>query len=140
MTELVLVLRFFVIALIYAILFRLIGIMIFELKNPKKSSPESEEFAIQVVNPGKNEKLAVGTVFPIRDHLTIGRKNGNMLKLSDIYVSGNHAVLFLYEGNLYLRDLGSKNGTECNRKRIEEDTLLDVEDEIRIGKLVLKVI
>lgn len=50
----------------------------------------------------------------------VGRKTGVSMKLQFRTVSGNHAALWVESGALYLRDLGSTNGTYINGNRIEE--------------------
>ena len=45
----------------------------------------------------------------------IGRsKQADITVSNDKFISGEHAVLKIKEGNLYLEDLGSKNGTLIN--------------------------
>lgn len=57
----------------------------------------------------------------------------------DPLVSRSHAeILRDRRGNLYIRDLGSANGTFVNRRQIDEVGLAD-RDQIRIGSTVLEV-
>lgn len=138
MTGITLVLRFVVITLIYIILFRLIRIMILELRKiPEKSKIK---YAVEVVSSPKVASFNKGTIFPIREQLTIGRKKNNMIIINDPFISASHAVLFVIDGELFLKDLGSTNGTNHNNVKVTEDTKLDIGDIIKIGKLVLKVI
>jgi len=46
--------------------------------------------------------------------VTIGRLSGNDLVLSDPTVSGRHARIVFAEGEVFIEDLGSQNGTYLN--------------------------
>lgn len=138
MTGLTLILRFVVIALIYIILFRLIRIMIIELKTPEKE--KNIEYALEVIGLSRTAGFHVGTIFPIREELTIGRKKNNMIIVNDPYVSAYHARIFMEGGELYLKDMGSTNGTRFNGKVVKEEIQLNIGDIIKIGGLDLKVI
>jgi ABC transport system ATP-binding/permease protein len=50
----------------------------------------------------------------IRDEITIGRQEGNTIRLSEQNVSRRHARLVRRQGDLMLEDLSSYNGTKLN--------------------------
>jgi pSer/pThr/pTyr-binding forkhead associated (FHA) protein len=52
-------------------------------------------------------------------------------------VSRNHAVILRRDDAISMRDLGSLNGTYVNRRRIEQDEVLEDGDELQIGKFRL---
>lgn len=60
-------------------------------------------------------------------------------KISDAAVSGMHCQVEIQNGSYYLVDIGSKNGTLLNGKRLEVNQYypLNHGDEIRIGNTVL---
>jgi pSer/pThr/pTyr-binding forkhead associated (FHA) protein len=62
----------------------------------------------------------------------IGRHASNDLQLSSRTVSNFHAELLEENGELFLRDLGSTNGTRVNDERIERSRVSSG-DRIRIG-------
>jgi len=73
-----------------------------------------------------------------RGNITIGRKSGEV-PLSDIEVSRRHAVIEVFGRRmLFLRDLGSTNGTYHNGRRISV-ARLRTGDTIGIGRSVLKL-
>jgi EAL domain-containing protein (putative c-di-GMP-specific phosphodiesterase class I) len=59
----------------------------------------------------------------------VGRKTGVSLKLQFRTVSGNHAAMWVESGSLYLRDLGSTNGTYINGNRIEKGATCKISEE-----------
>jgi pSer/pThr/pTyr-binding forkhead associated (FHA) protein len=54
-----------------------------------------------------------------------------------VTVSRKHAVLIERDGDLYIEDQGSLNGTYLNRRRIESAAKLENGDELQIGKYKL---
>ena len=81
------------------------------------------------------------TVVPlIRDEITIGRKEGNTIRLTERNVSRRHARILRNNGEVQIEDLGSYNGIRVNNARIAERVSLRVSDQAQIGdyKLYLK--
>ncbi len=71
----------------------------------------------------------------------VGRKSGVSLKLQYRTVSGNHASLWVEDGALYLRDLGSTNGSYVNGTRVEKErsVRLNEEDLIHFAEAPFRV-
>ena len=67
--------------------------------------------------------------------LTIGRKPGNTLQITDTSISGTHAEIRVEGGAVLLRDLGSTNGTRVGAQRLMEkvDQRLASGDTIHFG-------
>jgi pSer/pThr/pTyr-binding forkhead associated (FHA) protein len=83
------------------------------------------------------------TVVPLkRDEITIGRKEGNTIRLTERNVSRRHARILHnnHNGEVHIEDLGSYNGIRVNNARIAERVSLRVSDQVQIGdyKLYLK--
>lgn len=57
----------------------------------------------------------------------------------DGYVSGTHCKFELVEGDLFLTDLESSNGTKVNGVKITEKTKVTEKDVVRIGKMEYRV-
>ncbi len=82
---------------------------------------------------------AIGEKIPLTQHrVVIGRESDVEICLDDSMVSRRHAELVIGpDGRSVIRDLGSRNGTFCNERRITEEVLHDG-DLIRIGGSALK--
>ncbi len=94
----------------------------------------AEKGAALVIGSGGGR---VGESFPLeRDRMTIGRRPDSDVFLDDVTVSRDHALLVRRNGEFYLDDLGSLNGTYVNRRRIESHRLADG-DELQVGKYKL---
>jgi len=74
------------------------------------------------------------TVVPVvRDEITIGRQDGNTIKLTERNVSRRHARIFKGESALLIEDLGSYTGVRINGDKIEGPTEVKEGDLIEIG-------
>jgi len=74
------------------------------------------------------------TVVPfVRDEITIGRQEGNTIRLTERNVSRRHARLVRQNGHVVVEDLGSYNGVLLNGERIAEPAHLRDGDLIQIG-------
>ncbi len=85
------------------------------------------------------------TVVPlVRDEITIGRKEGNTIRLTDRNVSRRHAKLRKVaqngSGEGYLvEDLKSYNGVKVNGRRVGGEIVLKAGDQITIGDYQLAI-
>ena len=74
------------------------------------------------------------TVVPLaRDEITIGRLEGNTIRLTERNVSRRHARLVRQNGALYIEDLSSFTGVRVNGAKIGSATPLREGDEVQIG-------
>ncbi|MFH2009433.1 MAG: FHA domain-containing protein [bacterium] len=78
------------------------------------------------------------TVVPlIRDEITIGRKEGNTIRLTERNVSRRHAKITRQNGQVVLEDLNSYNGIKVNGSRISGQAAVGEGDRIQIGDYML---
>jgi len=78
-----------------------------------------------------------GRTIPLRDHEAMIGREGEALRLSDSTVSRRHARLSRQDGQWFIEDLGSANGTFVNSARISRPARLHVGDQIRCGQTLL---
>jgi eukaryotic-like serine/threonine-protein kinase len=80
----------------------------------------------------------VGQTFTLhQDETSIGRTQGNDIILPDPTVSRRHARLSFHNGQWYLEDLNSSNGSFVNGVRIYRPAPLMDGDELRLGDEVI---
>ena len=80
------------------------------------------------------------TVVPfIRQEITIGRQEGNTIRLTERNVSRHHARLLRQNGAIMVEDLGSYNGVRVNGERIEGVAPLRGGDRVQIGDYQLAI-
>ena len=74
------------------------------------------------------------TVVPLlRDEISIGRQEGNTIRLTERNVSRSHARLLSRNGCYIVEDLGSYNGVTVNGERIDARAELAAGDQLGIG-------
>lgn len=73
------------------------------------------------------------------DEMTIGRAAGCAVSIDDPLVSQLHARLFRRDGQYFIEDLGSTNGTFVNRKRVGGPVPVAPNDRISVGDTVVEI-
>jgi hypothetical protein len=154
MSEAVLtVLKFCFLALLYLFLYRVVRLTLRELRAPaltaepagaptvapprRERSPEPRAaMRLRILEPASRR----GETHTIDREVTVGRGGGCALVLNDdTYVSQLHARLFQQNGEGYVEDLGSTNGTYVNGKQIKGVTRLKRGDQVQFGQTVAEV-
>jgi pSer/pThr/pTyr-binding forkhead associated (FHA) protein len=154
MSEAVLtVLKFCFLALLYLFLYRVVRLTLRELRAPaltpepagvptaapprRERRPEPRAaLRLRILEPASRR----GETHTIDREVTVGRGGGCALVLNDdTYVSQLHARLFPQNGEGYVEDLGSTNGTYVNGKQIKGVTRLKRGDRVQFGQTVAEV-
>ena len=99
---------------------------------------------LRVIEPAarKGQAFDLG---PENAELTVGRAAGCQVRVDDTYASQLHARIFRKDGELFVEDLGSTNGTYLNRRgtqnkeKVAGPLALRLGDRLMIGKTVLEV-
>ncbi|MGH9023139.1 MAG: FHA domain-containing protein [Acidimicrobiia bacterium] len=103
----------------------------------RRSRSPRAELRLRVLEPAS----ARGQTFPLGEEVTIGRAPGCSVALAaDSFVSALHARVFLREGEAFVEDLGSTNGTYLNRDRLSGALPLRAGDRLQVGHTVLEVV
>lgn len=157
MSEAVLtVLKFCFLALLYLFLYRVVRLTLRELRAPavtaeppaavpaapaprrdrRRAEPRGA-LRMRIVEPAARR----GETHAIDREVTVGRGGGCALVLNDdAYVSQLHARLFQQNGEGYVEDLGSTNGTYVNGRPINGVTRLKRGDQVQFGQTVAEVV
>jgi FHA domain len=71
--------------------------------------------------------------------ILIGRADDSTLVLDDDYASTRHARISFSDGDWFVEDLGSTNGTYLDRAKVTGPTRVPIGVPIRIGKTVIEL-
>jgi hypothetical protein len=85
-----------------------------------------------------HEGAKTGTI-RLQEPLQVGRADACQIKLGDTYISQFHARLFPRDGNWYVEDLGSTNGTYLNQRKLNGPSEVHAGDVVRLGKTTLEL-
>src|SRR6267143_4665330 len=80
------------------------------------------------------------TVIPVvRDEITIGRNDGNMVRLTEKNVSRQHGRLVRDQGHFYIEDLNSFTGIRVTGEKVKGKHLVREGDLIQISEYDLSL-
>ncbi|HET8730811.1 MAG TPA: FHA domain-containing protein [Moraxellaceae bacterium] len=125
--------------------FHLIDVQIVDpSKGPAPALPEAIKRELEKpALPQWQVKAMTGTIsgkmFLVDGTKIIGRDAGCDIVISGAHVSRRHAELTMRGGKLWVKDLGSSNGTFVNGKRTEEVQLRNG-DEVKFDAMTFKVV
>jgi len=86
-----------------------------------------------------NHSALANRMFALKSEMVVGRSKECDITLAAAHLSRRHAMLLVKNGLLYVKDLGSSNGTYVNGKRIVE-ARVKRGDELRFDSLSFGVI
>jgi len=158
--QLLTLLKFCLLALIYLFFFRVLRAVWAEITPPKVvAAPVSRARAPKPVKSGKapppasrpsrpepTGNLVVlepaelrGRTYSLGAEITVGRAPGCSVMVDDTFVSQVHARVFQREGNYLVEDLGSTNGTYLNKKKLSGTMMMHRGDRLQVGNTVLEL-
>jgi len=147
-----LALRLLAVAVLYAFLAAAIVVIWREIRStaegaappePAGTSPERDRAAwlrgLPDAEIAENDGISprAGAVFALASPVTVGRAPDNGIVLSDECVSQHHARFERHDGEWWLCDLGSRNGTLLNGIPITRPAPMADGDVITFGQLML---
>jgi len=139
------VLKYCFLALVYLFLFRVVQVVIRELRAPgadaagdgRRDRRVRRDVRLRIVEPMAHE----GELYPLGEEITVGRGGGCGIVLpDDSYVSTVHARLFRRGNDVFVEDLGSRNGTFLNGDPVGAATRLRRGDRVQFGQTVAEVV
>jgi CheY-like chemotaxis protein len=102
--------------------------------------PEVQLHSLGVESLGVDEASAWTSPEPIRHFpCVIGRHPECGCRVADPLVSRRHCVLTVRDGQVWVEDLGSRNGTRLNGEVLQGPLPLDDGDELEVGHLAFQV-
>jgi FHA domain len=145
------ILKFCLLALLYLFLARVVWTVVSEfraapaaaapppppvpVKAKPKATPPRRSWRLLVVEPPATS----GRTFDVDGEITIGRAPGCGVSIpDDTFVSNVHARVFERDGDVFVEDLGSTNGTLINGAALTATVKLRKGDRIQAGQTVLE--
>lgn len=103
---------------------------------PRAESWPDSSLNLSVVEPAEHR----GRTFPLSEEVTVGRSPGCGVALpDDSFTSSLHARLWRQDGQVWVEDLGSTNGTYLNRRKLTAPARLSRGDRLQVGHTVMEV-
>jgi len=140
------VLKFCFLALLYLFLWRVVRVVVGEFRAPEAAAEGGEPrrerrsrrgVRLQILEPPAQQ----GELYSLGDELTVGRGGGcGIVIVDDHYVSTVHARLFRRGDEVFVEDLGSRNGTYLNGSPVSGVTRLRRGDRVQFGQTLAEVV
>lgn len=83
--------------------------------------------------------VPTGEEHPLLPLTSLGRAPTNSIVINDTFASSEHAVVLLHEGQWWLEDRNSRNGTILNEEPITGPTIITTGDIISIGQMSFRI-
>ena len=126
--------KYIFIIIIYMFIFSIIRLIYLDIKN------------IGIVDNGVGAYLKLinridSVPYNLKEHyilgeeFTLGRSKDNSLVIKDPYISKNHFLIGEDEGEYYIEDLKSSNGTYVNGEVLSDVRELKNNDRIKVGNI-----
>jgi pSer/pThr/pTyr-binding forkhead associated (FHA) protein len=103
-------------------------------RRAQRTSRRTPSHVLVSEGPLKGTTITLG-----QNSVLIGRNPESTLVLDDDYASGRHARIYPENGEWYVEDLGSTNGTFAGDQRLTAPQKLQVGSTLRIGTTVLEL-
>jgi pSer/pThr/pTyr-binding forkhead associated (FHA) protein len=148
--QLLTILKLCLLALLYLFFLRVLRAVWTEIRGPKvvEASPRrAQREAKRVERRSAPVQLTIveptalkGRRYPLADELTVGRAAGCQVTIDDTYASQLHARVFARDGQLFVEDLGSTNGTYLNRNKVQGPQVMRRGDRLQVGNTVMELV
>jgi pSer/pThr/pTyr-binding forkhead associated (FHA) protein len=84
-------------------------------------------------------KVRKGSAYQITNDLNLGRATSCAIGLpDDTFASQLHARVYVRDGEVWVEDLGSTNGTHVNGARISAPQMMAVGDRLQVGSTIFE--
>lgn len=127
------------IAVLYLFLLRAFAALWRAMRTEEAAAARPSGLAFLVVQRSHGGGPRVGDRLPLRAVSTIGRDAGNDVVVNDEAASARHATLSFNDGEWWIEDLGSTNGTLLNGVRVADRERMWYGDELEIGRIALRL-
>lgn len=125
--------RLLFVALLYLFLFAIMRTGVNQVSGANKKGK------VWHVEVEKGPRELRGLDIAVTGPVVIGRAPGSDIVIGASYVSGRHARLQMMGPNLFVEDLGSRNGTAVNDTYIKGPTQVKDNDRVQIGDVEIRV-
>ena len=128
-----------ILVLLGVILFfvRVLSIATEEMRPPKEETGRRRRpLTLAFMEP----EAQAGERIEIANPVVLGRGAPSDIVLDDTYLSTQHARFSVDDGDLFIEDLGSRNGSYVNAEPVIHRTQLLKGDVIQIGNVILEVV
>ena len=126
--------KYIFIVIIYLFIFSIIRLIYLDIRGMKGIASDNKIY-LKLINRKETLPFKIKEYYSIEDILVAGRQGDSHVVLKDPFISKKHFQIIEDEGEFYLEDLNSANGTYLNGEKIYDVVKLRDSDIIRVGKI-----
>lgn len=126
--------RYLFILIIYLFMLSIIRLIYLDIKSMYTVENGIGSY-LKLINRKEMIPYKIKEEYALNDLITIGRNNKNTIMLRDPYVSKQHLRIVKDEGQYFLEDLRSANGTYLNNEKVLDVIKLSDGDRIKLGQI-----
>ncbi|HEY7834227.1 MAG TPA: FHA domain-containing protein [Ktedonobacterales bacterium] len=138
-----LLLRIGLVALLYLVVLQVVGVARRDLRRlavaPAGAASGRPIVGHLVVVDSGSTPLLPGSRLDLEAVTTLGRSPTNNVPLESTYISTEHTRVIYRDRSLWVEDLGSKNGTYVNGRRISGAMAVRPNDILQVGDVKFKI-
>ena len=114
------VIKFVLIGIVYLFILRVVKMVYLDISDTKRARRQITGDTAYLKYSGKKKDLdfKIYDTYAVGDDTGVGKNKKSDICLPTSVIAPNHARIFYADGNFYVEDLGSKNGTFVNGKEL----------------------
>lgn len=132
------IVKFILIGIVYVFILRVVKMVYLDISDTKRARRVATEGMAFIKLTGKRRDMEykIYDTYAVRENTSIGRNRKNDICIPAPFMSATHARIFFADGDFYIEDLGSTNGTLVNGKYVGNYTVpLKSGDKIGFGNI-----
>jgi pSer/pThr/pTyr-binding forkhead associated (FHA) protein len=110
------------------------GLALRGARSPARASRTAARYLVVTEGPLVGTRINLGS-----QPVLIGRADDSTLVLTDDYASTRHARISPRDGDWYVEDLGSTNGTYLDRSKVTTAVRVPIGTPVHVGKTVIEL-
>jgi len=126
--------KYVFIIIIYLFIFSIIRMIYLDIRGMEGMSIDNKSY-LKLINRKDSLPFKIKEHYSIDQAISLGRNGENHIEIKDPFVSKKHFQIIEDEGEYYLEDFNSANGTYLNGNKIFDIMRLKDGDTIRVGQI-----
>lgn len=126
--------KYIFVIIIYLFIFTIIRMIYLDLKTVDYKTDLGQAY-LKLLNRMDSLPFNIRDSYSIGDELSLGRSSSNDIVIKDPFISKKHFKILKDEGEFFIEDLNSSNGTYVNGDKIGDVVVLKNNDLIKTGDL-----
>ena len=132
------IIKFILIGIVYIFILRVVKMVYLDISDTvraRRAITEGMAF-LKLSGRKRDMEYKVYDTYAVRENTFIGRARKNDITIPAPFMSASHARIFFADGDFYIEDLGSTNGTTVNGKQVGNFTVpIKNGDKIAFGAI-----